>query len=123
MLTRLNVSALIWGDFGLARAADDLVHTFAGRRPDLSPWKSYWAMGLCPDTPRKAIYTQRFRWAQFGLVARVEALHIWFYDQMLNICMKVSFYFFIFFIIGCKSWPAVLVLDQRGQSFDLHIRL
>lgn len=37
-LMRLNVSDLIWGT--------DAAHTSAGRRPNPSPWKSYWATGL-----------------------------------------------------------------------------
>lgn len=58
------MSDLIWGT--------DAAHTSAGRRPNPSPWKSYWASGLgvggrsgggSGGTP------QLFRWAQFGLVA------------------------------------------------------
>lgn len=92
MLTRLDVSALISGDFGLARAADDLVHTFAGQRPNLSPWKSYWAMGLCPDTPRKALYTTVLQMGSIWIGCKGGSAAYLFYDQMLNIWMElVSF--------------------------------
>lgn len=95
MLTRLNVSALIWGAFGLARAADDLVHTFTGRRPNLSPWKSYWAVGPCPDTPRMAIYTTALQMGSIWIGCRAETPHTVFYDQMSNICVEfVSFVFY-----------------------------
>lgn len=108
------------GDFGLARAADDLVHSLAGQRPNLSPWKSYWAMGLCPDTPRKAVNTPPgFRWAQRGLVARGRGHAYLFYDQMFNIWMELRSFCLI---IRWKSWMSAPVLDQPGRSFDLHVR-
>lgn len=92
MLTRLDVSALISGDFGLARAADDLVHTFAGQRPNLSPWESYWAMGLCPDTPRKALYTTVLQMGSIWIGCKGGSAAYLFYDQMLSIWMElVSF--------------------------------
>lgn len=114
MLTRLNVSALIWGYFGLARAADDLVHTFAGRRPNLSPWKSYWAMGLCPGTPRKAIYTAVLQMGSIWIGCKAWKrcdIFLWSNFKYLHGICLVSF------IIRCKSWPAVLVLDQPRTIF------
>lgn len=71
MLTRLDVSALIWGDFGLAQAADDLVHTFAGRRPKSVSLEELLGHGTLSRHPKGRQSTpQRFRWAQFGLVAK-----------------------------------------------------
>lgn len=89
-------------DFGLARAADDLVYTLAGPRPNLSPWKSYWAMGLCPDPQRKAVYSTVL---QMGLM--------WFSCDFFMIRFKISF-----FIISWIGWPAALVFDQTEISLN-----
>lgn len=65
------MSDLIWGT--------DAAHTSAGRRPNPSPWKSYWATGLGVGVWVDGCTPQCFRWAQFGLVAAsTEEPHICF---------------------------------------------
>lgn len=112
------------GDFGLARAADDLVHSLAGQRPNLSPWKSYWAMGLCPDTPRKAVYTPPgFRWAQRGLFARGPRARIFVFTIK---CLISGWNCACFVLssdgkVGCLRWcltsPDNLLISTSGHKF------
>lgn len=102
MLTRLNVSALIWGDFGLARAADDRVYTFAGRRPNLSL--------LGRVTPWDFVQTPQGR---KHCTTVLQMGSIWTgckggerlcFFMIKCFCVE----FVLYFSIRCKSWPAGL---------------
>lgn len=106
------------GDFGLARDADDLVHTFAGQHPNLSPWKSYWAMGLCPDTPRKAIYTTTLQMGSIWIGCKGgSAAYLFSNVKYLDGTFLLLFYHKMQTMAWCSG------TDQPGQSSDLHNEL
>lgn len=112
ILMKLNVSASIWGT--LVELGLQTIWSSPGQRPNLSPWKSYRALGLGPDTPSNAIYTTEL---QMG--------SMWLYDWRCCLILVLWsdveylhwFFFFSYHVDAKVGW---LVLVRT--SFDLHIR-